>query len=88
MKAITQLNNTWIEDAWVDVESSVSSVVTVETTDPRRLQLLNHTLVENFQENVYCFEPWQGLQKASINTNGSGYRLAPFNPGQGADMMK
>jgi ATP-dependent 26S proteasome regulatory subunit len=63
MENEVRLSLKWIDDAMADVESSASTVLVIETADPRREGQLVDYLLTNFS-HVFRYHPWSGLEEA------------------------
>jgi ATP-dependent 26S proteasome regulatory subunit len=76
----SQPNSRWLDDAMADWASSASTVLTIETADPRREgQLIDHIILHF--EHVYRYHPWTGLEHADRNTG----RFATVTVSAGSD---
>jgi AAA+ superfamily predicted ATPase len=58
-----KLDSNWIERAMRDRESGESTVITVQTSDPTRVNQLLATLATKYSTSFYLFQPWTGLEQ-------------------------
>lgn len=56
------LDNQWIQNAIADVESSASTIVVLETSDPIRENQFIAFILGNYG-SVFSYSPWNGLEK-------------------------
>ncbi|HVB10947.1 MAG TPA: ATP-binding protein [Bacillota bacterium] len=66
------LDESWLERGLLKRKSNFSSVVLVETTDPKRLQQLRDAVRERPElrgaEHVFLYDQWQGLSRLDPQT--------------------
>jgi SpoVK/Ycf46/Vps4 family AAA+-type ATPase len=76
----------WLENAMMEVLCSASAVVTAQTVDFHRNRQLEKYLVGLFEQHVYRFHPWKGLEKWETKRDNFAPVTAPVDSNYGAGL--
>jgi ATP-dependent 26S proteasome regulatory subunit len=77
----------WLENAMMEVLCSASTVVTVQSADFQRERQLEAYLVALFEQRVFRFHPWKGLERYDVRRQNFVPVTTPVDSNYGAGLQ-